>query len=243
VVWGGTSPAEHTHRHQTAVFRSGETCPEAGSKRALPSEKLPPPQNRLPVNNVRGPTGPYTQHKRDGVPLRNETKAVAMAMTKAWSLRKKQPRMVRTFLKVHTRPPHRRLLGPLGKGGALCNRRSTAVLVGPPRPSSITHPDVAPATVTCSYIVGTGGFLAGATRYTTGRRSVPPWGTMGRVGFDSRNFFPDGRSPVSHTTCEVHFPPRRSGEYRKGMIPARPLYQGGWGGIGLGSRTLKRAGR
>ena len=40
-------------------------------------------------------------------------------------------------------------------------------------------------------------------------------------------FFPlDGRSPVSHPTCEVPFPPRRSGEYRKGMIPARPLYQG-----------------
>ena len=34
-------------------------------------------------------------------------------------------------------------------------------------------------------------------------------------------FFLDGRSPVSHPTCEVPFPPRRSGEYRKGMIPAR----------------------
>ena len=52
---------------------------------------------------------------------------------------------------------------------------------------------------------------------------------MGRVGFDARIFFPrDGRSPVSHPTCEVPFPPRRSGEYRKGLIPARPLYQGGW---------------
>ena len=38
---GGTS-AEHTHRHQTAVFRSGETCSEAGSKRALPSNKSGP---------------------------------------------------------------------------------------------------------------------------------------------------------------------------------------------------------
>jgi len=38
-------------------------------------------------------------------------------------------------------------------------------------------------------------------------------------------FFPlDGRSPVSHPTCEVPFPPRRSGEYRKGIIPARQLY-------------------
>jgi hypothetical protein len=29
---------EHTHRHQTDMFRRGETCPEAASKRALPSE-------------------------------------------------------------------------------------------------------------------------------------------------------------------------------------------------------------
>jgi hypothetical protein len=41
----------------------------------------------------------------------------------------------------------------------------------------------------------------------------------------------DGRSPVSHPTCEVPYPPRRSGEYRKGMIPARPLYQGGCGSV------------
>ena len=41
----------------------------------------------------------------------------------------------------------------------------------------------------------------------------------------------DGRSPVSHPTCEVPFPPRRSGEYRKGMMPARPLYQGGCGSV------------
>ena len=36
---------------------------------------------------------------------------------------------------------------------------------------------------------------------------------------------------MSHPTCEVPFPPRRSGEYRKGMIPARPLYQGGCGSV------------
>jgi hypothetical protein len=41
----------------------------------------------------------------------------------------------------------------------------------------------------------------------------------------------DGRSPVSHPPCEVPFPPRRSGEYRTGMIPDRPLYQRGWGSI------------
>ena len=42
---------------------------------------------------------------------------------------------------------------------------------------------------------------------------------------------PHGRSPVSHPTCKVPFPPRRSGEYRKGVIPARPLYQGGTGSV------------
>jgi hypothetical protein len=33
----------------------------------------------------------------------------------------------------------------------------------------------------------------------------------------------DGMSPVSHPTCDVPFPPRRTGEYWKGMISARPL--------------------
>ena len=50
---------------------------------------------------------------------------------------------------------------------------------------------------------------------------------MGRVGFDPRGFFLwDGRSPVSHPTCDVRYPARRTGEYRKGMISACPLYQG-----------------
>jgi len=48
----------------------------------------------------------------------------------------------------------------------------------------------------------------------------------------SLKFFPwNGRSPVCHPTGKVPFPPRRSGEYRKGMIPARPLYQGVWGSV------------
>jgi len=34
-----------------------------------------------------------------------------------------------------------------------------------------------------------------------------------------------------YPTCDIPFPPRRSGEYRKGMIPARPLYQGGCGSV------------
>ena len=67
---------------------------------------------------------------------------------------------------------------------------------------------------------------------TQRRRSFPPWGTHGPGGVRFPYFFSlDGRSPVSHPTCEVPFPPRRSGEYRKGMIPARPLYQGGCGSV------------
>ena len=68
--WGLTSG------HQTAVFRSGETCPEAESKHALPSDKpgALPPENRFPFNNVRvrGQADPYTQHKRDGASPQNE---------------------------------------------------------------------------------------------------------------------------------------------------------------------------
>ena len=35
-----------------------------------------------------------------------------------------------------------------------------------------------------------------------------------------------GRPPVSHPTCDISFPPRRTGEYWKAMIPVRPLYRG-----------------
>jgi hypothetical protein len=49
-----THQAQHTHRHQTAVFRSEETCPEAGSKRALPSDKPGAlPEYGLSLNNER----------------------------------------------------------------------------------------------------------------------------------------------------------------------------------------------
>ena len=76
---GGTHQAEHTHRHQTAVFRSGEACPEAGSKRAMPPNKpgALPPENGFPLNNVRvrGQTDPHTQHKQDGAPMQNGTTA------------------------------------------------------------------------------------------------------------------------------------------------------------------------
>ena len=69
--WFGVGPhqAEHTPRHKTVVFRSGETCPEAGSKRALPSDKSGalPPETGRPLNNMRarGQVGPSTQHKRE----------------------------------------------------------------------------------------------------------------------------------------------------------------------------------
>jgi len=76
-------------------------------------------------------------------------------------------------------------------------------------------------------------YFQSSTKFTTRRRrSVPPWATHGPVGVRFPYFFPlDGRSPVYHPTCEVPFPPRRSGEYWKGMIPARPLYQGGCGSV------------
>jgi hypothetical protein len=66
---------------------------------------------------------------------------------------------------------------------------------------------------------------------------------MVRVGFDPRSFSPwDGRSPVSHPTCDVPFPPRRPGEYRKGMIPARPLYQGVRGSVWDPETSRERVG-
>ena len=41
----------------------------------------------------------------------------------------------------------------------------------------------------------------------------------GPVGFDPLSVFPcDFRSPVSHPTCDVPFPPRRPGEYWEGVF-------------------------
>jgi hypothetical protein len=134
-----------------------------------------------------------------------------------------------------------RVVGVLGRcpSPVVC-RRSTAVPLGPPRPSSITHPEE-DCTGDCDLQLHWLEPLAGAIWYTTRRRrSVPRGEHMGRVEFDSRIFSPwNGRSPVSHPTCEVPFPQRRSGEYRKRMIPA--VVPGGLG-ISLGSRTLERAG-
>jgi len=68
-------------------------------------------------------------------------------------------------------PPTDDFGGPLGKGVLSATAESnTAVPVGPPRPSSITHPEAAPATVTCSYIVGWHRWILGVIWYTTRRR-------------------------------------------------------------------------
>ena len=48
-----------------------------------------------------------------------------------------------------------------------------------------------------------------------------------RVGFDRCSFSPwDGKSPVSHPTCDVPFPPRRTGEHRNGIL-GPPVVPGG----------------
>jgi len=56
------------------TFISQEPCPEAGRKRALPSDNpgALSHENGFPLNNVRvrGQTDPYTQRKRHGAPLR-----------------------------------------------------------------------------------------------------------------------------------------------------------------------------
>ena len=74
---------------------------------------------------------------------------------------------------------------------------------------------------------------------------VPNSKHMGRVGFDARIFFPwDGRSPVSHPTCDVPFPPRRSGEHRKARkgCPGPPLYQGVRGSVWNPEPSRERVG-
>jgi hypothetical protein len=77
----------------------------------------------------------------------------------------------------------------------------------------------------------TGGFLAGATRYTTRRRrSVPPWGTHGLGGVRFPYFFPW----MAGHLC-LNLSARRRSERDD---PGPPVVPGGlW--IGLGSRTLE----
>jgi len=82
VVWGGTSPSTLTDTRLLCFEVEKHALRLGASAHYLPTNWGPPPRTGLPVNNVRqrGQTGPYTQHKRDGVPPRNETKAVAMSL-------------------------------------------------------------------------------------------------------------------------------------------------------------------
>jgi len=74
----GPHQALHTPRHLTAVSRRGETCPEAGSKRVIYSDKAGalPLATGFPLETVqvRGQTDPYTQRKCDGAPRRRVVK-------------------------------------------------------------------------------------------------------------------------------------------------------------------------
>ena len=48
-----------------------------------------------------------------------------------------------------------------------------------------------------------------------------------------RPFTSFSRSPVSHPTCEAPFPPRRSGEYRNGVIPDARCARGSGNRFGI----------
>ena len=187
-------------------------------------------------------------------------------------------------------PPTDDFGGPLGKG-ALCHRRSTAVPVGPPRPSSITHPEAATATVTCTYIVswhmriGRTRRLRWRSRADVAQHHSPggcpgdcglhlhcrlahgwhmaqmdswlgQFGTrhdddeallrvqhIGRVGFDASIFAPwDLQVTLVPPYVRRPFPSKEIRRISERDDPGPPVVPGGQG-IGLGSRTLERAGR
>jgi hypothetical protein len=64
------------------------------------------------------------------------------------------------------------------------------------------------------------GALRRHRRYDVGE-TWAGWGSITVVFFHW-----DGRSPVPHNTCDIPFPPRSTGRYRKRMISARLSYQG-----------------
>ena len=128
-------------------------------------------------------------------------------------------------------PPHRRLWGPLGKGGALCNCRSTAVPVGPPRPSSITHPEVALATVTCSYrLAQVDSWLGQQHNMTTTKRSAVgnAWAGWGSIPV----FFPPGWQ-VTRVSPYVRgpFPSKEIRRIPERVDPGPPVVPGGSGSV------------
>ena len=166
VVWGGTSPSTLTDTRPPCFEVEKHALRLGASAHYLPTN-WGPPQNRLPVNNVRGQTGQYTQHKRDGVPPRNETKA-------PWSLVTPDPLEVedrpgrksrRTLRHRPARvlddrcqpgiPPNDDLWGPSGKGLPSATAEARPFLkdlLDPLWTSSITHPEGAPATV-CFFVL------------------------------------------------------------------------------------------
>jgi hypothetical protein len=172
-----------------------------GFGRALPSDKpgALPPENGFPLNNVRlrGQTDPYTQQKRDGAPLRNETTVWScLATPDPLEAGDRPGRKSRRTLR--SRPgrgqPYLRALdnrfqpgvptddfgGPLGKGvpSATAELIKT-VHVEPPRPSSITHPETCSSDcdlqLHCSLVQMDsllGQFGTGATGTTTRRHDT-----------------------------------------------------------------------
>ena len=83
--------------------------------------------------------------------------------------------------------------------------------------------------VTCSFIVGWQQMDSWLGQFGTQHDDDEAFRRgehMGRVG--------------SHPACNVPFPPRRSGEYRKGMIPARPF--GVWGSVWDSEPSRERVG-
>ena len=196
------------------------------------------------------------------------------------------------------RPPHRRLWGPLGEGGALCHgrvkhgrscRTSSAFQHHSPggcpgdcdlqlhcrlaqRDSwgNLVHDTTTTMPGPCSEKSSAPPRGEGALRRPSALDTWAGWGSMpvfpppvmaGQPFLILRatSLVAPYVRPLSHPTCDVPCPTlratslvppyvrrpfssRRFGEFRKGDDPGPPVVPGGQG-IGLGSRTLERAGR
>lgn len=144
----GPHQALHTPRHLTAVFRRGETCPEAGSKRVIHSDKAGalPLATGFPLETVqvRGRADPYTQRKCDGAPrrrvgkgwpwelghtrptgCRGQARAESTADTEA-EAREKASLPGRWMTPSQATPPRSR--GPAGKGCPPRRRGARSIL-------------------------------------------------------------------------------------------------------------------
>ena len=134
--------------------------------------------------------------------------------------------------------------GPLGEGGSCRPGADDGGSVAPSRPSRkpLTR-RLSKGIVSCSYIVGwlRNLGLLGTRRNRSSFRLpgvVAPRGCRlhstdthaGALGWGSISvvFFPGPAGhPCSIPMCDIPFPPRSGGIQWKGMISARPLYQGG----------------